>query len=137
MIFVDTSALYSLLDRNDANHAEASRQWRRLLADDSHLVTSNHVLVETAALVQGRLGMDAKRDFHESIAPLLAVHWVDNALHAQGVSAVLTANRRRLSLVDCVSFVVCRRLSIDRVFAFDPHFSEQGFLPPYNHGAAS
>ena len=70
MIFVDTSALYSLLDRNDANHTAASELWRHLLADDEHLVTSNYVLVETAALVQGRLGMAAARDFHESIAPI-------------------------------------------------------------------
>jgi predicted nucleic acid-binding protein len=51
-------------------------------------------------------------------------------MHAQSVAAALAANRRRLSLVDCVSFTVCRRLNIDRVSAFDPHFDEQGFLPP-------
>jgi predicted nucleic acid-binding protein len=131
VIFVDTSAFYSLLDRDDANHATAGETWQRLLAEDSELVTSNYILVETTALVRGRLGMAAARDFHENITPLLAVEWIDRAAHEMGVAAVLTANRRRLSLVDCVSFTVCRRLNIARVFAFDPHFAEQGFLPPY------
>lgn len=131
MIFVDTSALYSLLDRDDANHAAAGELWRQLLADDVELVTSNYILVETTALVQGRLGMAAVRDFHESVVPLLTVHWVDSSMHAQGVAAVLAASRRRLSLVDCVSFTLCRLLNVERVFAFDPHFDEQGFLPPY------
>ena len=40
---------------------------------------------------------------------------------------MLTAARRRLSLVDCVSFDVMRRLGLNRVFCFDQHFEEQGF----------
>lgn len=40
-------------------------------------------------------------------------------------SAVLESDRRKLSLVDCISFEVMR--SIARVFCFDPHFAEQGF----------
>ncbi|HQY93738.1 hypothetical protein [Caldilinea sp.] len=78
MIFVDTPAFYSLLDRADANHVAASERWRRLVADDVELVTSNYILVETTALVQGRLGMAAARDFHEDIMPLLTVYWVDS-----------------------------------------------------------
>jgi predicted nucleic acid-binding protein len=40
---------------------------------------------------------------------------------------VQAANRRSLSLVDCVSFVVMRQLAIRDAFAFDRHFEEQGF----------
>ena len=131
-LFVDTSALYSLLDRSDLNHASAKDIWRQLMADGSDLVTSNYVLLETMALAQGRLGMAAVRDLSEGIGALLTVHWVDRTLHEMGIAAVLAANRRRLSLGDCISFAVCRQLHIARVFAFDPHFDEQGFLPPYD-----
>lgn len=57
----------------------------------------------------------------------MKTHWVDGATHEAGVHAVLTAGRRGLGLVDCVSFVLMRRLGLKRVFAFDPHFKEQGF----------
>ncbi len=40
---------------------------------------------------------------------------------------MLAANRRQLSLVDCVSFAAMRELGIEHYFAFDQHFDEQGF----------
>jgi len=40
---------------------------------------------------------------------------------------VLSVARKRVSLVDCGSFYVMRRLGIKRAFTFDRHFTEQGF----------
>ncbi|MBK8049849.1 MAG: PIN domain-containing protein [Anaerolineales bacterium] len=128
---MDTSAFYSLLDRDDANHGQASLTWQQLMVDEVELITSNYVLLETTTLLQNRLGIEAARDFNENMACLTTVCWVDNSLHENALAAVLVANRRRLSLVDCVSFVLCRRLGIDRAFSFDNHFDEQGLLPPY------
>ena len=59
--------------------------------------------------------------------PMLHVEWVDADLHAAGMAALLTAGRRDLSLVDCVSFACMRRLGITRALHFDRHFKEQGF----------
>ncbi len=42
---------------------------------------------------------------------------------------MLSQSRRRLSLVDCSSFEVMHRRGIDRCFAFDRHFRQQGFTP--------
>ncbi len=126
-VFVDTSALYAALDADDDNHALAVRTWRSLGEAGEAPATSNYVLVETIALVARRLGLQAVRDFQADFAPLLAVHWVDEPLHDLGVAALLTAGRRNLSLVDCVSFEVMRQQGLDKAFAFDPHFGEQGF----------
>jgi predicted nucleic acid-binding protein len=52
---------------------------------------------------------------------------IDVTLHTAGVSSVLAAGRRGLSLVDCVSFATMRNLGIGDVFAFDEHFAQQGF----------
>jgi len=41
--------------------------------------------------------------------------------------ALLAADRRKLSLVDCGSFHVMRTRVVRTSFAFDPHFREQGF----------
>jgi predicted nucleic acid-binding protein len=58
---------------------------------------------------------------------IVFVDTIDTGLHAAGVAALLSGGRRRLSLVDCTSFAVCRLLAIEQIFAFDQHFVEQGF----------
>ncbi len=126
-VFIDTSAFLALLDRDEVNHTAASAIWTRLLADDETLVATNYVLVETYALIQHRIGLDAVRTFTADFVPLLDMEWIGGGLPAPAVSALLGASRRDLSLVDCVSFETMRRRRISRAFAFDRHFKTQGF----------
>jgi predicted nucleic acid-binding protein len=126
-IFIDTSAFLAVLDADDTRHASAREAWIGMVRNDETLITSNYVLVETLALIQHRLGMEAVLVFQNDVFPVLEIIWVDESLHAVGVSALLAASRRRLSLVDCVSFEAMRRSGAGVVFAFDPHFAEQGF----------
>jgi predicted nucleic acid-binding protein len=124
--FVDTSALFALLDRGDANHRKAAEVFPGLLRDDQ-LLTHNYVLVESTALVHRRLGPAAVRALLEDLVPAFEVEWVDEEVHRAGTSAFLAAVRRRASLVDRVSFEVMRRRRIEQAFAFDEDFAEQGF----------
>lgn len=126
--FVDTSALLAVLDADDEYHLKAKAQWEDLIVHEAVLVTTNYVLVETFALVQHRLGIGAVRALQEDVVPLLAVEWVDESAHQAGVTGVLSAGRKKYSIVDCVSFDIMRRLGIKSAFAFDRHFPEQGFL---------
>jgi uncharacterized protein len=126
-VFVDTSALLAVLDEDEDRHGTALRLWRDLLDQSEELVSSNYVLTETFALVQRRLGLDIVRAFQSRAVPALRVEWVDESLHAAAVTAVLTAGRRQLSLVDCVSFELMRRLGLMTAFAFDDDFADQGF----------
>lgn len=126
-VFVDTSAFLAILNRDDTNFTAALAAWHHVAQHQARLVTTNYILVETLALVQNRFGMEAVRDFEERFRPLLTIIWVDAPLHATAVAALLAANRRRLSLVDCTSFAVCRQRTISQVMAFDDHFREQGF----------
>jgi predicted nucleic acid-binding protein len=125
-VFVDTSAFYAVLDRDDANHPRAAKEWERLLRRAA-LVTNNYVLVETSALLQHRLGLGALRAFSNEIVPLLQVEWVTLERHGAAVDAVLAASRKRLSLVDCAGFQTMRECGLQTVFCFDSHFREQGF----------
>ena len=127
MIFVDTSALYAILDRDDENHAVARNTWERLLRSSQTLFTHNYVLVEIAALVQNRLGMPALRVVQERITPVLWVYWITESDHRTAVEMAVAADRHKLSLVDCVSFLTMRSHSVSDAFSFDKHFSEQGF----------
>jgi len=72
--FTDTSAFYAVLDRDDENHPQAGRLWKKIIENEFRLVTSNYVIVETVALLQSRIGMEAARVFHEDILPLVRIH---------------------------------------------------------------
>ena len=125
-VLVDTSALYALLDEDDANHVLAVRRWKRLLA--AELPTAHaYVVVETSALVQRRLGMVAVERLHRGLLPVVRVTMVDASTHLRAVERWLTQGLRRLSLVDVTSFVVMRDQGLDRVFAFDEDFAREGF----------
>jgi predicted nucleic acid-binding protein len=126
-IFVDTSAFFALLDSDDSNHKKADKVWRSILDPENILVSSNYILVESFALIQHRLGTEAVNAFQEDILPVINIEWIDSGVHRSGVSALLAASRRKLSLVDCTSFEIMRNAGIKTVFAFDSHFKEQGF----------
>jgi predicted nucleic acid-binding protein len=127
MVFVDTSALYAFIDVRSAAHRGVLSAWHAALAQDDTFVSSSYVVVETAALLQRRLGIQAVRDLHDHIAPALDIVWVDEEMHRAAMRTLLDTGRRDLSLVDCVSFAVMRRLSIGRAFTLDRHFQERGF----------
>ncbi|MDP8943935.1 MAG: PIN domain-containing protein [Actinomycetota bacterium] len=126
-VLADTSALYAFLDGDDANHLRATAYFQDRLGAAEPLLTHNYVVVEAAALVQRRLGSAAVRALLEDVAPRLGVVWVDEELHRAAVAALLAAVRRRVSLVDWMSFEVMRRRGIDAAFAFDRDFAAQGF----------
>jgi predicted nucleic acid-binding protein len=126
-VFADTSGLLALLNPNDDNHARAKRAFATLRARQASLVSTSFVLVETYALIGRRLGLDAVRSFRADFAPLIEVVWVDETLHDAGLDLLLARRKRLLSLVDAVSFVTIRQRTIAEVFAFDPHFEQEGF----------
>jgi predicted nucleic acid-binding protein len=126
-VFVDTSSLFVFLDADDGDHADVSAGFEELCASDAVLVTTNYVVVETLAVCQRRLGIEAARNLVENVVPLMDIQWVTPEAHWEAVNALLAANRRDLSFVDCVSFEVMRRLGIRRAFALDEHFRERGF----------
>jgi len=127
--FVDTSGLFAVLDAASADHQRARTAWNSLLESTEPLFTTSYVVVESYALVQARFGLEAVRTLQADIFPLVEVLWVNEALHRSAVTALLTAQRRSLSLVDCTSFEAMRQAGITRAFAFDRDFEQQGFQP--------
>jgi predicted nucleic acid-binding protein len=126
--FVDTSALYALLDEDDDNHSRAATWFATEGADiERTLVTHSYVIVETAALVHRRLGVAATRVLFDAIIPALSVLYVDERLHGRAAAAYLAALRRRCSFVDWVSFQTMRDESLADAFAFDSDFAGEGF----------
>jgi predicted nucleic acid-binding protein len=126
-VFIDTSAFYALMDRSDSYHQPASKLWTHLLDKGHDLKTSNYVTVETLALLQNRLGFEAADLWSRDVLGIVETIWIDEVLHNLAFEIWFSLGRRKLSLVDCASFVLMRHDKVEKVFGFDKHFTEHGF----------
>ena len=127
-IFIDTSAFYALMDRSDQHHHQAEKSWHALLEKGFFLTTSNYITVETVALLQNRLGFEAANLWYRDVLGVADVLWVGERAHQMAYELWLSLGRRKMSLVDCVSFITMRSHKIETIFGFDRHFEEQGFI---------
>jgi predicted nucleic acid-binding protein len=126
LIFVDTSAIYALADRGDSRHKAARATFGHILKSGEPLLTHNYVLVESLALIQHRLGINAAIQFAES-ASSFEIFWVDAETHNRAIDRLKGSKRQHLSLVDHVSFVFMSSRGIKRAFAYDRDFEVEGF----------
>jgi len=129
VVFVDTSALYALLDRDDAHHREAAQVFAGLLRRRVPLHTHAYGVVESLALAQRRLGMEAARALVHDLLGVVRVAPVDEALHRAALTATLASGRRDVSLVGWASFLFMRHRKMEKAFAYDVHFFGQGLKP--------
>jgi predicted nucleic acid-binding protein len=126
-VFVDTSALFATLVRNDYMHVRARETFQRLVEQSAELYTTSYVVLETIALLQARVGLDAARSFQHEFLSIFKVCWVDQSLHDKAFRRLELRARREISLVDCTSFVWMEESGITHAFAYDEHFTAEGF----------
>ncbi len=126
MTFIDTSALYALADRGDPNHAAARQCFAELLARGDAIVTHNYVVLESIALTQRRLGLQAALRVGTD-ARKFRIEWITQRRHDDALAALRRRSSRAISLVDQISFLLMEELDIRRAFAFDDDFAHAGF----------
>ena len=125
LCFVDTSAWYARIVKEDFFHDSAVR----FAADFAgSFLTTNYVLLETTNLLHLRQGYSTAKRFLEIIqeSQLLSIHNVTPEDHSVSVQLFLQ-NKRHVSLTDCSSFMVMRKLEIENAFTFDQDFARSGF----------
>ena len=125
MIFLDTSGVFALADRDDAMHEDALRALQAAQHAGEAIVTHSYILVESAALLQRRLGLKTALAFLEE-AHQFHIVWVTGELHAEGVRHLREKGKSKLSLVDAISFVLARAEGITDYIGFDQHFEDAG-----------
>jgi predicted nucleic acid-binding protein len=124
-VFVDTSAIYALLDAGDSNHERSLRAIERLLGEE--LATHSYVVVELVSLVRRRLGADAAARLIDEVLPAIEITDVDASLGSRALAAFRAATTSDVSLVDRTSFEFMRQRGINRAWAMDSDFAREGF----------
>lgn len=117
--FVDSSALVSLVDRDDYTHRAAVDAYESLKAEGYRLFTSNHVVAETYDLLVGSYGHAIARSWLDEMG--LPVYVADANDLEQARDRVLTA-RKSINFNDALSVVIMQRLGVADAFAVDPDF---------------
>lgn len=121
---VDTSAVYALIDRDDANHRKAVSILRSLPRRGLTPVLSNFIVAESHALLLSRLGSQVARDWLlKQIWPIEPVTSVDES---KAREIIQRYEDKTFSYTDATSFAVMERLGLNEAFAFDVHFRQYG-----------
>jgi predicted nucleic acid-binding protein len=126
LVFVDTSAWFAFANRGDPEYRAVRTAMGSL---DGLLVTSNFVFDEIVTLCLYRLGHEAAMRVGQSLLDASAVDLI-RATPADERHAWELFRRRvdeEFSFTDCVSFVMMRRLGIERAVALDDDFRREGF----------
>ena len=119
--FVDSSAIITLIDQDDASHQAAVDAYRSLIISGYRLFTTNHVLDEAFDLLSAGIGAVAARRWLKEHR--LAIYFVDGTDLAAAVAAIAArAEDSAISLTDALSMVVMERLGVSDAFAVDPSF---------------
>ncbi len=126
-VFIDSSAFYALIDRSDPHHNPAKSMWPCLLEDHIKMVTTSCVALETANLLQERLGFEAAELWQRSMLQVVEVVWIDRSTYRHGSLLWMNLGRYHCSLVDCVSYVTMNSKRIEKVFGFKRCFADQGY----------
>jgi uncharacterized protein len=126
-VFLDTVGLIALWDEADQWHQAAAPIFSALLAAHRNLVTTSTVLLEcgNAAARKSyrqdvsdlRQNLLAHGDLIEPATAEMEQAWREFSAGVEGYAGI----------VDCISFVVMRRLGITQVFTNDKHFRPAGF----------
>ena len=122
--FIDSSAFYALLDRDDANHKMAQTLFEKAVLAKRPLLTSNFVVAETHALTLHRLGRDAAAAWLKAIPAHVIRATTDDERQAQQI--IDQYADKDFSYCDVVSFAIMERLAVKSAIVFDRHFVQYG-----------
>lgn len=125
-VFVDTSAFYAMIDRDDQWHPEAVDGFHLLAQEKRFLYVTNLVVAETYTLALVRLGYAIGNAWLGTLGNLNVVF--ENPGHHRIVQSLLERYQGHgFSYTDAFSFVAMEETGIRTAFAFDRHFQEYGW----------
>lgn len=129
-LFVDTSAWYSLVDRNAPEHARLSAVLRDRITAGWGIVTTNLVLAESQVLIMRQMGGDTARSFliDARAAPNIVEFSTPEREHEAESEWLHKYADQAFSLTDAVSFVVMAERGIEEALGLDRCFVTAGFV---------
>lgn len=127
MIFIDSSAFVSLVVEKESFHSKAIQWWE--YNKGKTLVTSNFVVAETLGWIRHRVGKSQAVTLGTFLFSTkgLIIEQIKLLDQQNAWKLFQETDGRGISMIDCMSFVLMKRLKIKEVFTFDRDFHTLGF----------
>jgi len=124
--FVDTSAWFALVNRDDPDHKTVAAL---LGKSQGRLIASNYIFDETVTLCLYRLGHSVAQKVGGVLLDSARVDLLRITPEDENAAWELFCKRadQTYSFTDCTSFVIMRRLGIKTAVALDDDFASEGF----------
>ena len=126
IVFLDTSAIYAYINRKDPDHPAVAKAFS---ACKGKFLISNYIFDEIVTLVSARLGHAAASQVGTILmnSPQIQRAWVTPQDEMHSWTLFQERSDKHYSFTDCSSFVLMRRLGLNKYLALDDHFRQEGF----------
>ncbi len=136
-VFVDTSAWFAGIAKNDQYNRQALAEKHKLHQNNARFYTSNLVVHETTMFLERKINRREGISFLSYILtdPHVEVIHAAPEIEQEAYQTYRKYLDQDFSITDCVSFAIMKRFGISRAFTFDDHFRTMGFevLPRREH----
>ena len=128
-VFLDTGYTIALSVESDEYHERAEELVEQLEAEQTRLVTTRAILLETGnALSKERYRRAAVALLDALEAdPLVEIVSLTDELFAEALELFRNRPDKEWGLVDCVSFIVMRERGLTEALTPDKHYQQAGF----------
>ena len=126
-LLADTSALLALYLKDEREHEKAKRFLQS--RPEARLVLTELILAELTTRMRSRAGTDRAVDAADRIlrSTRYEVVFLDEELLRGALGEMSRFSDKRLSLTDCASFELMKRIGLSAAFTFDRDFRDCGF----------
>lgn len=121
MIFVDTSAFIALIRKDDIFHQKANKWWQDNIGIP--VFSSNLIFIETMGWIRYKYGkkaaVESGKNFFGGDITLERVSLIDEQYAWDLFQKI---DGRGISMIDCTTVAIMKRLRIKEIFTFDADF---------------
>lgn len=125
-VFIDTSAIFSLVNKKEEHHSKAEKFYNTLKSDKSLVFTTNYIINETYTLLSGRINKSTALEFIEAMSNTFIIIYISREDDLGAIEILKKFEDKGFSFTDAVSFYIMKKEKIKIAFAFDKHFIQAG-----------
>jgi|ERR1700733_3488992 predicted nucleic acid-binding protein len=119
-VLADTGPLYAAVDPEDAHHARAVQELRKLDNDRRQVVVLYSTLLEAHSLILFRLGRNVASGWLEDMGKATTVNPTPED-YRQATAKIQALLDQPITLFDALAGIIAIRLKVD-VWTYDHHF---------------